>query len=208
MGGAHFFTLKHLNRQTGLKSIAIDGTQFGCSQELGQRRRRSRIIAWIILQPNRVPRLKNRWSSQLTASNIVFVLVHKFPFMPCFDIFNLLYSHLTPRPNHKCPSTLLKVFSTLREWWSARRNCLLRPPGFRKAVFYQCADLGNVSNTPSTKRRAAAKWKLQYEWQIKQCQLDSTGDIQPTCSAYKKKLNHWDHRILNVGRGWALERHW
>jgi len=150
IGGAHFFTLKHLNRQTGLKSIAIDGTQFGCSQEHLELLRESYCnqIASHVL---------NRWSSQLTASNIVFVLVHKFPFMPCFDIFNLLYSHLTPRPNHKCPSTLLKVFSTRRERWSARRNCLLRPPGFRKAVFYQCADLGNVSNTPSTKRRAAAK---------------------------------------------------
>ena len=85
-------------------------TQFGCGKELRLCRRRSRIIASIILQPNRAPRLKNRWSSQLTASNIVFVLVHIFPFMPCFDIFNLLYSHLTPRPNHKCPSTLLKSF--------------------------------------------------------------------------------------------------
>jgi len=124
--------------------------------------------------------------------------------MPCFDIFNLLYSHLTPRPNHKCPSTLLKVFSTLREWWSARRNCLLRPPGFRKAVFYQCADLGNVSNTPSTKRRAAAKWKLQYEWQIKQCQLDSTGDIQPTCSAYKKKVKSLGSQDFKCGQGMSI----
>jgi len=32
------FTLnKHLNRQTGLKSIAIDGAQFGCGKkELGR----------------------------------------------------------------------------------------------------------------------------------------------------------------------------
>jgi len=27
MGGAHLFTLKHLNRQTGLKSIAIGGSR-------------------------------------------------------------------------------------------------------------------------------------------------------------------------------------
>ena len=65
------------------------------------------------------PHVLNRWSFQLTASNILFVLVHKFPSMPCFDIFNLLYSHLTPRPNHKCPSSLLKSFSTWREWCRA-----------------------------------------------------------------------------------------
>ena len=101
MGGAHLFTLKHLNRQTGLKSIAIGGTQFGWSREEDLKLLRQSYLNQI------APHVLNRWSSQLTASNIVFVLVHKFPFMPCFDIFNLLYSHLTPRPNHKCRSTLL-----------------------------------------------------------------------------------------------------
>jgi hypothetical protein len=57
MGGAHLFTLKHLNRQTGLKSIAIGGTQFGWSRALC-RQQRSQIIASIVPQPNSVPPLK------------------------------------------------------------------------------------------------------------------------------------------------------
>jgi len=106
---------------------------------------------------NQIPsHLLNRWSSQLTASNIVFVLVHKFPFMPCFDIFNLLYSHLTPRPNHKCRSTLLKSCLAPSESGAA---CVLRPPGFQNA-FLSVRRSSWKCFKYSMKRRAAAKWRL------------------------------------------------
>ena len=61
-----------------------------------------------------------------------------------------------------------------------------------ETLFYQCWSWKCFKY--SMKRRAAAKWRLH--------ETDKTRDS--LFAQLIKKLNHWDHRISNVGRGVSI----